>query len=234
MKFVSLLMVIVLTLFSMTSCQLTQNNDGYENGGGIEDGGTGSCSHRWVSATCTKPKTCSKCETTSGSALGHTTNSGKCSRCGESLNSSSWIIGEYTDEFEQPTGKKYIVVDSNGTFSNSATTDSDLYAALQIDQTEIRIMLWEYGRNLVKGIYDYETYSVTILDEAGTKHSYTGIIYQGSTRITIPSTNRSALFSLLENNDSLKIYLKTSKYSISTYLFTIDTRGFAEAYDKIS
>ncbi|MBO5040906.1 MAG: TIR domain-containing protein [Clostridia bacterium] len=38
--------------------------------------------HNYSSATCTKAKTCKNCGKTSGSALGHTTDTAKCSRCG--------------------------------------------------------------------------------------------------------------------------------------------------------
>ena len=41
--------------------------------------------HSWVDATCTTPKTCSKCGATEGEALGHTTTSGKCERCGQMI-----------------------------------------------------------------------------------------------------------------------------------------------------
>ena len=37
--------------------------------------------HSWINATCTAPKTCSVCGKTEGSALGHTTTDGVCSRC---------------------------------------------------------------------------------------------------------------------------------------------------------
>ena len=39
------------------------------------------CSHSWEVATCTAPKTCSKCGETDGNALGHTTSIGVCERC---------------------------------------------------------------------------------------------------------------------------------------------------------
>ena len=39
------------------------------------------CSHSWKTATCTLPKTCSKCGETEGNALGHTTTTGVCDRC---------------------------------------------------------------------------------------------------------------------------------------------------------
>ena len=190
------------------------------------------CDHSWIDANCTSPKTCSKCEEREGVALGHTTDSGVCSRCGE--NFSAWEMGEYTDEFNQPSGKKYIVVDSYGTFSNSATTNSKLLAAVQIDKDDVRIMLWEYGSHLVKGTFDYENYNVSILDENGTKHSFTGTIYKSGTRIRFDSDDENKIIALLRNNSTLKIYLKSTKYSISTYLFTINTNGFDAMYNSIT
>lgn len=47
------------------------------------------CNHEWIEATCTEPKTCSKCEETEGEPLGHDwldatcTEPRTCSRCGE-------------------------------------------------------------------------------------------------------------------------------------------------------
>lgn len=49
---------------------------------------SGTCSHEWIDATCTAPKTCSKCEKTEGESLGHSweeatcTEPKTCSRCG--------------------------------------------------------------------------------------------------------------------------------------------------------
>ena len=228
MKHLSLLLVIVL-LFSITSCATDPNNSTSNEASGNNTSTT--CNHSWDAATCVTPKTCSKCKQTTGSALGHTTDSGVCSRCGE--NFSSWEKGEYTDEFNQPTGKKYIVVEAYGTFSNSATTNSKLLAALQVDKEDIRIMMWEYGSSLVKGIFDYEDYKITILDEDGVKHNFTGTIYEGGTRICFDDDDRNVVLNLLRNNDTLQIYLKSTKYSVSTYLFTIDTRGFSQAYNSI-
>ena len=227
MKLLSLLLAIVL-LFSIASCGVSSNNDALNTG---STSITASCAHVWTSATCTNPKTCSKCNETEGNGLGHTTDSGICARCGE--NFSAWDIGEYTDEFKQPTGKKYMITDAFGTFSNSATTNSKLYAALQINKDDIGIMLWEYGSSLVKGIFDYEDYDITILDENNNKHYFTGTIYDGGTRIYFDDSDRNAILNLLKNNDSLKIYLKSGKYTISTYLFTINTNGFSTAYNSI-
>lgn len=219
MKKISLILILAL-LFSMTACS-----------GMTDDSGNTDCSHLWASATCTEPKTCRSCGETIGAALGHTTNGGVCSRCGENL--SSWEVGNYTDEFNQPTGKKYIGVECYGTFSNSATTDSELYAYVQIDTNNIGIMLWDYGSQLVKGVFDYENYNITILSESGTKYYYTGTIYEGGTRIYFKSEDRSEILGLFRNNDSVKIYLKSTKYSVSTYLFEVDTKGFEDVYNEL-
>ncbi len=228
MKRLSLLIIIVL-LFSITACDTSNSTANNTDQGGNS---TIQCSHMWNSATCTEPQTCTKCETTKGNALGHTTDSGICSRCGE--NFSSWETGEYTDEFNQPTGKKYMVTESYGTFSNSATTDSKLYAAVQIDKDNIAIMMWEYGSYLVKGTFDYEDYKITILDENGTKHYFTGTIYKSGTRIYFDDADRNEVLTLLRKNDTLKIYLQSTKYSISKYLFTIETKGFTTTYNSIT
>ncbi len=62
------------------------NNDNTNSGG---NNNTNVCSHNWKTATCTTPKTCSKCGETSGNALGHTWKSASCtqpktcSKCGK-------------------------------------------------------------------------------------------------------------------------------------------------------
>ena len=213
-------------MLSFSSCFSNSSSPNNESGSGY------SCSHTWKNATCVAPRTCTKCDETTGEALGHSDSGGVCSRCGENL--SSWLTGEYTDEFNQPTGKKYMVSDAYGTFSNSATTNSKLYAALQIDMDNIAVMLWEYGNLQVKGTFDYESYEITILDENGSKHYFTGTIYQGGTRIYFRDSDRTSLLNLMKNNDNLSIYLKTSKYSTSTYLFTVETKGFSGVYNSIT
>lgn len=40
------------------------------------------CSHSWKAATCTVPKTCTKCNVTEGNALGHSYEGGSCKNCG--------------------------------------------------------------------------------------------------------------------------------------------------------
>ena len=145
-----------------------------------------------------------------------------------------WEIGEFTDEFDKPTGKKYMInYVSNGKFSNSATTNSRLSAALQITSDSIAFMLWEYGSQLVKGIFDYEDYEITVLDDTGNKHYYNGTIYDGGTRIYLDNSDMSDFLKVLRSSKTVSIYLKTSKYSTSTYLFEINNEGFTNVYKSI-
>ena len=61
-----------------------------------------------------------------------------------------WEIGHYVDEFQEETEEKYIKQSALGTFSNSATTNSDLVAHILVDKNDIRLRLQEYGRRYAK------------------------------------------------------------------------------------
>ena len=186
--------------------------------------------HNWNAATCTSAKSCRNCSKTEGNPLGHT-NGSTCSRCGEKL--SNWIQGEYKDEFDMPTGENYIALyGTEGEFSNSATTDSDLAAVIQIDTDNIGIMLWEYGHSLVNGVFDSTSYSITILDANGTRHSFVGTMTRGSTRIYFRSADRARIMNILRQEGDIMVYLINSQYTVSTYLFNLDTKGFSEAYQS--
>ncbi len=71
--------------------------------------------HNWNEATCTGPKQCSVCFKTEGEALGHTTDSGICDRCGQSFES------DKTEESDTENGET--------TEDTEAETESDTAAA---------------------------------------------------------------------------------------------------------
>lgn len=63
----------------------------------------------------------------------------------------SWQIGAYTDEFGQKTNEKFLFLEGAGVFSNSATTNSRLLAAIYVDSDDVvSILLVEYGSSIVK------------------------------------------------------------------------------------
>ncbi len=190
------------------------------------------CAHTYNPATCTEPQECSKCGETKGSALGHTTSSGTCSRCGEYF--SKWEKRYYVDEFNNPINNAFIApVDTlSGTFSNSATTNSKLSAYVRVDVEDCQIMLWEHGSNLVKA-YSTTDYNITILLPNGTKKYFTGTMYKNGKVICFDDYN--GIISLLKStNGIIKIYIQEdSDYGVnSTYLFSVDTSGFKDLYNK--
>lgn len=169
-------------------------------------------------------------------ALGHTTTSGTCERCGVTFG--SWSMGNYVDEFNQSTSENF-VTNANyftGTFSNSATTDSQLLVQVLVDAEDITIFLYEYGRNLVKNSSSYyvDEYDITMKTADGTKHSLTGTIYCGGDRLFIDEEYEDIVLEALSSGQKVSFYIVQSDRTTTTYLFTIETNNFAELYAKLT
>lgn len=258
-RFVTILIAILMIVSTLTACNNSSSVScvgcGYKNLKDVKfcsncgammssqtvNSGTSNCSHAWNDATCDTPKTCSKCGETSGSALGHTTTTGICSRCNQ--NFGEWEIDYYVDEFNNPTNQKYITNKKliAGTFSNSATNDSLLYAKILVDNNDgirVSIILYEYGKNQVKASHE-STYSITLLDTNKTKHNLKGIMYDNGDRVRLyvssGGTDYIMMFidSMLESG-TISLYMVESKYVKSEYLFNINTSNFAELYYELA
>lgn len=219
-----------ITLFS--GCTETLKND-------QETSSSTNCSHSYVktesTATCLRggiaTYRCSWCKDTytkQENALGHTTSIGTCSRCGESFG--SWEVAFYVDEFNNPTNNAYMRTSDvlSGTFSNSATTNSSLYARILIDSDGVTIKLWEYGRSEVKA-YTTTNYKITFLDDNGNKSSTTGKMYENGDRIHLADWS---IVTLLQKNSTIKVYIQeNSKYGVnSNYLFEVPSENFNSVY----
>ena len=188
----------------------------------------------------TEGEACSICgvtttEQTTIPALGHTTSTGTCERCGTSFG--SWTVDYYVDEFNQPTSDGYV---SNktyflGTFSNSATTDSELLVLVLVDEEDIAFFLYEYGRNLVKNSSSryVEEYDITMKTADGTKTSMTGTIYCGGDRLFIDERYESTVLDALKSGEQVSFYIVNSERTTTTYLFTILTNNFADMYQEL-
>ena len=100
-------------------------------------------------------------------------------------NTGIWQIKYYVDEFKNPTTEGYITTKEyvEGTFNNSATTNSKLYVIWLIDKDDVALKLVEYGRNVVKSSYDSTYYSIVMLDPDGKKVKMTGTMWKGGDRI---------------------------------------------------
>ena len=190
------------------------------------------CAHIWKSANCTTPKTCSICGKTSGTSLGHTTTTGVCSRCNEDFG--AWAKKFYVDQFGLPTETPYIINKSYlvGTFSNSVTTDSKLYAYFLIDAESIAIKLFEYGSQEVKA-YSSTDYKIIILDDEDNKYYIWGEMWKNGDRVHINETYESTVLDLFKTKTSLTFYLEQSEILLSTYLFSVETSNFSEIYNTL-
>jgi hypothetical protein len=69
--------------------------------------------------------------------------------------SKEWNHKFYVDDFNEPTDQGYSSVIMTGTFSNSATTNSDLTARIISSESSFNIDLYEYNRQPgAKLVYD--------------------------------------------------------------------------------
>ena len=139
----------------------------------------------------------------------------------ESPQMSVWEIRHYVDEFKRETDEGYVstINPIQGTFSNSATTNSKLYV-YPLFEENFRFKLIEYGSNVVKGYHrDGTRYGVYILDESDEKTRVDGILYNGSEALSIKDTDTFS--DLLNNNDTLTILIIDSEYQSTKYIFEL-------------
>lgn len=137
-----------------------------------------------------------------------------------------WKIEYYVDEFGDHTNRGYITTEINGTFSNSATTNSPLRVKLAIDTSVVLINLYEYaGNHPVKG----EGYlQFTVKDSAG-------VIYNietynddyGNNTVKDDSESEKTIRSILSKGGEIKFSGVANKYSSpSEYKFTITNADY--------
>lgn len=150
-------------------------------------------------------------------------------------NTGMWELTYYVDEFGLPTDTKYIrnAEYISGTFSNTATNNSDLNVRLLIDEDDVSIMLYEYSRSQVKNSYSKGTeYRVSVLDSSGERHILTGRMY--SDRISFYPTDTNTLLGVLKAGGTIRFSIVESDRTTTKYNFVIeDCSYFSNAYDLL-
>lgn len=138
-----------------------------------------------------------------------------------------WTIGNYVDDFGEKTDEQYVATELFGTFSNSATTNSDLRVRFLIDKDDIRIQLYEYARNHpIKG-EDEVTFKV----RDSHNNEYTIRAWNsahGDTTINKGANNLGTLRRLLLAGGELKFVAIAGSYSRSEYKFTLTNADYFE------
>ena len=143
-----------------------------------------------------------------------------------------WRIDNYVDDFNEKTSVKYIRQTSFGTFSNSATTNSDLAAIIIIDNNNIRFQLLEYGSHHVKAS---ETIQFKIKDKEGEIFEFKAFINE-SGYINLSSDRKKGYDSLLAallKGGEVKFYAVRDYYGRSTYNFSFNCDYLQNALDAI-
>ena len=150
-----------------------------------------------------------------------------------------WEIKYYVDDFGDPTDTGFITNTDliKGTFSNSATTNSLLYAYFLVNgKGDIAVKLFEYGSSEVNA-YSTEYYEVKVKDSNGTVHSLPATIFEGGDRLYIDSAARknkiSKMHNLMVEGGELQVVIISPSSYPSTYKFSINADGYKNAFDAL-
>lgn len=147
-----------------------------------------------------------------------------------------WTITPYVDEFNLPTDEYFIVNEMpfNGTFSNSATTNSTLSAFLFYEGTEkydlLSIRLLEYGNHRVKNPYSKSRdYKIVVMDSDGNKTNAEGTMFANSYDVSV--TDEQPILNALKKGGTVRLAITEKEDPLTKYIITIDdATGFDVAY----
>lgn len=149
-----------------------------------------------------------------------------------------WVVKAYVDEFNLPTDEKYIVnsVPFNGTFRNSATSNSELNAYLFYTRAQnydiLSVELWEYGRYHVNNPFSQSRkYNVTVMDKDGYKSSVEGVMYSDSYDLYF--LDEQPVLDALKKGGTVRFSITEKENSLTKYVITIeDAAGFSSVYNS--
>ena len=148
-----------------------------------------------------------------------------------------WEKRAYVDDFGDPTDEYYYTAEVKGTFSNSATTNSDLIGKIIIDRSNedasVAIMLYEYGEYQVKNPYSTgRQYEVKIKDTYGTVSTYEGYMY--SDRLFIYDSEYlswSPVEDIFARGGKVQIVIQPKDDKLTKYNLTIPSAtGYANLF----
>lgn len=152
-----------------------------------------------------------------------------------SVEQAKWNVEYYVDDFNEKTDQAFVYSSFEGTFSNSATTNSDLTAFVLVDSVMVSFKLLEYGSHLVKNdeLYKlkYKTDDGTI-GELSLFNSYEGAL-RPSTLVKSDKEDYLQFRALLMSSKSVKFALERTRYN-SHYNFEMVTDGLKDAMRQAS
>lgn len=143
--------------------------------------------------------------------------------------SNLWKKGYYTDEFNEATGEEFAYIDLKGTFSNTATTDSDLSVRIIADFNDIQFYLLEYETYKLTSFFDTQTYTIRIKDGSDNIHTFSGWLSESTNRIFLDDEYRAKMLDILKKGGKIRFSI-TDDHSASTkYVFSINNANNFES-----
>lgn len=151
-----------------------------------------------------------------------------------------WAINYFVDDFGDPTDKGYIAPSYyiKGTFSNSATTNSELNVIIIIQsKSDIAVQLYEYAGDTPVKAYSRDSYNISVKDNSGVKHSMDGVMFEGGNRIYFDPNRKkdyvSKMHELLAQEGEITVVITDKKYGLNRYQFKFNANGYNAAFDKL-
>ncbi len=145
-----------------------------------------------------------------------------------------WKYNYYVDsQFGFITDEWYLTTVNyiEGYYSNSATTNVDLYAEILYDcNDEISIFLYQYGdlslpvKNSSSETIDY--YKIAIRTKDGYIYSARGQMHPGGDRIYIIDIYHDAVLNLMRTSENLQFYIEDETWITTQFKFNVDMNNF--------
>jgi hypothetical protein len=146
-------------------------------------------------------------------------------------NTGIWQIRYFVDKFGDPTEEPYITTTIEGTFSNSATRNSELTAVIFVsEKDEFAFELYEYIWGSLVTPSKYNQYALEVKEESGSQYK---VLVNTDWRYRFHIKDISIIDTLRKGGTTRFYFEKTG--SANSYRFDIvDTnRAFAEAYTAL-
>ena len=141
-----------------------------------------------------------------------------------------WDLKAYTDEFGEEGNEKYLTLRGTGSFSNSATTGSNMSAILFVEKGgDFSFRLIEYSSSIVKSD---DSYSYHIKDSEGNLYEMTLYnSYSSGQMTTWKPADVTKMSTILNKGGVFTVAVRElNAYGTpDTYLFKMDATGFANA-----
>jgi ribosome-binding protein aMBF1 (putative translation factor) len=142
---------------------------------------------------------------------------------------SAWKVTQIKDEFgDIVEGKSTIAAAFEGTMSNSAVSDEDLTVRMQVQDSTIYSLFYEYGREPQSQLPDSKYLTIKVKVSSGEVLEAKQFLYKNM----MLDTDKELLNILLNQDKPVKVIADISradKYSSGVYLFEIDPSGLKEA-----